>query len=435
MALGGGVFTTQNKGLPGAYINFVSAARADAQLSDRGYVAMGLEMDWGPDGEIFTVEASEVQKNAQTIFGYGYTHEKMKGIRDLFRNARTLYGYRLNSGVKAQNAYAAAKYTGVRGNDLKIVISANVDDPARFDVKTLLDNIQVDSQTVKAAAELTSNSYVDFKTSAELEATAGTALTGGSNKTAVSGTDYQDFLDKIESYSFNVLGCLATEPTVCDLFTAFTRRLRDENGIKFQTVLYRTKADYEGVISVENPVTEPNWPVSAAVYWTAGAEAGCAINKSNTNKAYDGEFNVNVSYNQNQLAAGTKAGQFLFHKVGDKVRVLEDLNTFISFTQEKNSDFSSNQTMRVLDQIGNDIAVLFNTKYLGSIPNDESGRISFWNDIVKHHQELQKLQAIENFTASDVVVEKGEGKKSVQVTDRVMPTNAMTQLYMVTVIQ
>jgi hypothetical protein len=47
MALGGGTFLTQNKILPGAYINFISAARASATLSDRGIATMPLIMDWG----------------------------------------------------------------------------------------------------------------------------------------------------------------------------------------------------------------------------------------------------------------------------------------------------------------------------------------------------------------------------------------------------
>lgn len=47
MALGGGTFQVQNKVLPGCYINFVSAARATAALSDRGYAAMPLELAWG----------------------------------------------------------------------------------------------------------------------------------------------------------------------------------------------------------------------------------------------------------------------------------------------------------------------------------------------------------------------------------------------------
>lgn len=44
MALGGGTFVTQNKTLPGAYINFVSAAAASATLSDRGIATMPLEL-------------------------------------------------------------------------------------------------------------------------------------------------------------------------------------------------------------------------------------------------------------------------------------------------------------------------------------------------------------------------------------------------------
>ncbi|MGL4791300.1 MAG: phage tail protein, partial [Anaerotignaceae bacterium] len=62
MALGGGTFLTQNKVLPGSYINFISAARSAATLSERGYCAMALELDWGVDGEIFTVESSDFQK-------------------------------------------------------------------------------------------------------------------------------------------------------------------------------------------------------------------------------------------------------------------------------------------------------------------------------------------------------------------------------------
>lgn len=100
MALGGGTFLFQNKDLPGAYINFVSAASANPALSDRGIATMPLELDWGVDGEVFEVTNADFQKNSREIFGYDYTHEKLKGLRDLFLNAQTLYAYRLNSGGK-----------------------------------------------------------------------------------------------------------------------------------------------------------------------------------------------------------------------------------------------------------------------------------------------------------------------------------------------
>lgn len=115
MPLGGGLFLTQNKVLPGSYINFISAARASATLSERGYAAIPIELDWGVDGEVFTVEVADFQKQSLKLFGYAYTHEKLKGLRDLFLNIRTGYFYKLNTGgVKASCIYANALYTGIR---------------------------------------------------------------------------------------------------------------------------------------------------------------------------------------------------------------------------------------------------------------------------------------------------------------------------------
>jgi len=150
---------------------------------------------------------------------------------------------------------------------------------------------------------------------------------------------------------------------------------------------------------------------------------------------YDGEFTPVTAYTQSQLEAALEAGKFIFHKVGDQVRVLEDINTFTTVTDEKSSDFSSNQTIRVLDQIANDIGTLFNTKYLGQVPNDADGRISLWNDIVTHHQQLQGIRAIENFDPDDITVEAGSTKKAVVINDVVTPVNAMAQLYMTVVVE
>ncbi|HCU2833548.1 TPA: phage tail sheath subtilisin-like domain-containing protein, partial [Clostridioides difficile] len=227
------------------------------------------------------------------------------------------------------------------------------------------------------------------------------------------------------------LGCLATTTEIKSLFVEFTKRMRDKVGAKFQTVLYKkSDADYEGIVSIENKIKDKDLVESSLIYWVTGAIAGCDINKSNTNKKYDGEFDVDVNYTQIQLEEALKSGKFIFHKVGDEVHVLEDINTFVSFTDDKNDDFSSNQSVRVLDQIANDIATLFNDKYLGKVPNDKAGRISFWNDVVKHHKELENIRAIEDFKTDDVSVELGNDKKTVIVSDAVKVINAMSKLYM-----
>ena len=434
MANGGGTFLSYNKVIPGAYINFVSASKATVNVSDRGFAAIAMELDWGVEGDIFKVENGDFQTDTLKLFGYDYTHEKMKPLRDLFMKAQTVYMYRLNGGgVKASNDYATAKYSGTRGNDITIIVKANVDEEDKKDVTTMIGEIKVDIQTVTNSSELVSNDYVEFKES-ELTETAGAKLTGGTNLASVTGTQHQTFLDLLESYSFNVLGCTSTDDIIKKLYVQWTKRMRDEIGVKLQCVVHRVAADYEGAINLQNKVLDSGAPENALVYWLTGAEASCAVNATLTNTKYDGEYTIDTKFTQSELAAGIKAGQLLFHNNAGEPYVLTDINSLTTITVEKGEDFTSNQVIRVLDQIGNDIALLFNKKHLGHTRNIESGREALWKDIVVHHQELERIQALENFDPKAVTVEKGPTKKSVIVNDPVTPVVCMEILYMTVVV-
>lgn len=429
MALGGGTFTVQNKVLPGAYINFISVAAASATLSDRGTAAIGLDLDWGIAGEPYLVTTGDFQKNSKKLFGYGYTDDAMKDLREVFRHALKVYVYRLNGtgATKAAGTFGTAKYGGTRGNSIKIGVAVNVDDNDLFDVTTYLGTDIINEQTVASAEELVDDDFVKYKTDATLAATVPTALTGGTNGTS-SASSHESFLAAVEKYSFNAIGYAGTDSATKALYAAFTKRLRDEIGKKFQCVLYAYAGDYEGVINVKNAVTGSN--AAAAVYWVTGVEAGTAVNASATNSTYDGEYTINTDYTQTQLEAAIRAGEFTFHLVDDETRVLEDINSLTTTTDTKGDVFKDNQTIRVIDQIGNDIAVLFNDKYNGHVPNDAAGRVSLWADIVKHHEQLNQIRAIENFKDSDVTVEQGDTKKAVVVSDAIEVVNTMDKLYM-----
>lgn len=429
--LGGGTFVAQNKILPGAYINFVSAARAKSNL-DRGISAIPFVLDWGPENEIFELTADTFNSKSLTTLGYAADHAKMINFREVFRKGKTLLAYKLNSdAVKAENTFFTAKWGGVRGNDLKTVITANVDTPANFDVKTLIGDVVVDSQTVATAAGLIANEFATPKTGATLALTAGLAFTGGTNGAAITGTNYSTYLALLESYNFNTLVCPGIDDTIAVVFTNFVKRMRDEMGVKFQVVKYKTATapNYEGVISIENTVTDAGASADSLIYWVAGAQSGCPLAESLTNATYDGEYTVGVNYTQTQLEFFIQSGKFAFHRVGQEVHVLTDINTLTTFTDAKGEDFGVNQTIRVLDQSGNDIAALFNTKYLGKIPNDPAGRTSLWSDIVTYNQELEKQRAIQDFDPKQVVVEQGETKRSVVAGYDVQPTNCMEKLY------
>jgi len=461
MGLGGGTWLTQNKILPGAYINFVSAARASANLSDRGIATMPVVLDWGPLGEdeVMEVTTRDFQRHSKSLFGYEFTHPKLKGLRDLFRNIRVAYLYRLGTGgEEAYNDYAEAKFVGERGNDIIInIIVRDVDEdgePTSWDVRTLLGTTLVDVQTVnlivsegdnstvvKKVSELVDNDFVTWKLDGEfkkweelggavLDPDAGAPLTGGLNPTDTDSFD--DYLKVIGSYSFNAIGCPSNDPLVKGQFASFTESMRDEEGIKFQCVVHDYAADYEGVINVMNKAADEDSNEYDLVWWTTGVAAGTAVNRSATNRVYDGEYTVNVEdLTQQDFKRAIQAGEFAFYRNGSsEFRVLRDINSLVNLTVEKGEDFQQNQTIRVLDQIANDIAVLLNTRYLGVVPNDQDGRVSLWSDIVQHHNQLQTIRAIEDFSPDDVIVEQGATKRSVLVSDVVTPVNAMEKLYM-----
>ena len=104
MALGGGTFVTQNKVLPGSYINFVSTSNGSNVFGERGTGAIGMILDWH-DGNVRTITREDFQKNSLAIFGYEYSNSKVAWVRDFFKNGKTLIFGALNTngGVRASN--------------------------------------------------------------------------------------------------------------------------------------------------------------------------------------------------------------------------------------------------------------------------------------------------------------------------------------------
>lgn len=437
MALGGGTFLTQNKVLPGAYINVVSAMMATLSVSDRGIVAVPIELDWGKDEVVFTVDATQIISDSLKLFGYAYTAPEMLFIRELFRHASRVHFYRLNTGDKASATVgtaitATAKHSGTAGNNITVSVAVNVDDGTKFDVTTYYGTQRVETQIVATADELVGNDFVDFSGTGAPVVDAGTPLTNGTNG-AVTGVEHQAALTAFEPYAFNTLPCPTNDGAIIDLYVAYVKANRDDIGKKFQVVVYREQADYEGVINVENTVDNTN--VAGLVFWTAGAEAAAQINQSVTNDVYDGELEVNVSYSQSELETNLQDGKFMFHRVGDEIRVLSDINSFTSFTQEKSKDFQSNQIIRIVDDSANNIAASFNNFYLGKTQNNAAGRTAFWNDIVTYHQSVEGLGAIENYNPDEVTVTEGTDKDAVVVDNPIEPVVAMAKLYMTIIVR
>lgn len=427
MGLGGGTFTLQNKVLPGSYINVVSTGNNASTMGERGVVALPMSLSWGNPGEVITVTAEEFSTDSMKIFGYAYDAPEIESLREVFKHAEKIHIYNLADGTGGKEAScnnATAKKAGVAGNSLKLVVQKNIDDESLFDVALYMGTVLVFSQTVATIAELSENAFVTWK-DAELSVTAGLTFTGGAAG-AVAATSYQNALNAFESKHFNILICPVAE--YVDLYVAYTKRMRDDVGVKFQTIIPKnTSADYEGVIQLLEEQAN-------GIYWAAGALAGCAENASCTNMTYDGELTIPTKYTRVELENYIKKGVFMFHDVEGETRVLIDINSLTTFTDEKNESFSGNQVIRVADGCSMDAARIFNNKFLGKIQNDAAGRVSLWNDILSNRREREVIRAIDLYDSGLLQVKQGEKRNSVVVTEVIVPISTMEKLYLTTVI-
>lgn len=426
----GGIFLAHNKILPGAYINFVSKTRALGGVSDRGVLAIAMKMSWGAERKVITINSEEFEKKALEIFGYSYTSDELKPIREIFKNSKELKFFRLGMGNKATITVGGLKvtaiYGGTRGNDIKIKIARNLDEN-NFTIFTYMGESLVDEQVVSNINEINNNNFVLFTGQGEITANAGINLSGGTDD-IVNKEEYSKFLEAIESEAFNVLVYDGEDEVTKGLFTSFTKRLRDDEGVKFTTILHNyTKADYEGIISLKNS--------KELIYWLGGALAGAEINESITNKKYDGEYEFEDKFSNSELKDTVKNGEIVFYYDSGEKKILKDINTFTSFSTDKNSDFSNNQIIRVLDATANDVARIFNEYYLGKMQNDELGRDMFKAEVINYFRQLQSIRAIDNFNDNDIEISKGAEKGDVVLDVLIEPVACMDKLYMKCVIE
>jgi len=433
--MAGGTWVTQNKVRPGPYINFVSEGKPLGVVGDRGIVAMPLALSWGEQSKIIELQAGD---DVSLSLGYDITAPQVLLVREAMKRAKTLLLYRLNNGTKAtataSSLIVTAKYGGVRGNDLSIVIQANIDDSSLFDVKTLLEGREMDLQTVDGPSGLKANDWVVFSGEGALAPTAGVPLTGGTDGTATN-QDHLDFLAAAELYDFNTIALPSNDMTLKSVYVAFVRRLREDEGKKVQVVLENYPgADYEGVFSVKNGVLLSDGTTltaAQATAWVAGATAGAQLNQSLTFQAYDDAVDAVPRYTNSQIEKAIIAGEFVFVPNNGRAIVEQDINSFTSFVPKKGKEFSKNRVIRVLDGINNDFKKIFETFYIGKVDNNDDGRNLLRNECNTYMNTLQGINAIQNFDPStDVIVLPGHDSDSVYSEVNVQPVDAIEKVYM-----
>lgn len=434
----------QNKVLPGAYVRFLSSGNP-VTMGERGIAALALELDWGPENQVYSIDAGDFNQRALTDLGFDPAASQLLLVREAFKRASKLLIYRVNSGGDKATATVGgltvtARYGGTRGNDLKVAIVANVDADSMVDVVTYLNAAEVDVQTVAksgGAASLAANDYITFGSAETLTAAAAVSLAGGTNG-SVNGTAFAECLTALEVEEFNVFGYPGTDASTKALVAAFIKRLREDEGKYVVGVLHDyTAADSIGIISVKNGVKLADGTTltgDKAVAWVAGASAAAEVNESLTNTTYEDAVDVDIKYTKSQYEAAIKAGEFVFYAENNKAYVLADINSRTTFGGGITSDWTSNRVIRVLDGWTSDVARIFGSQYLGTETNSVTGRSLFRADLIALGNEYNDIDAISDFLPEDITVDQGTGKRDVAVNCALKPNDSMEKLYMTVVV-
>lgn len=439
--MAGGNWTTQNKVLPGVYINYAGSGTNPTVEGDKGIVGIPAVFPWLKEKTLIALTRKDA-KSLAADFG-----ANALPVTEAMKNSAYVYFYRLNVGTKATatigNLVCTALYSGTYGNRLSVSIENTVGQTGKYDVITWLDTTEIDRQTAADISGLADNSWIKFSKAASdvaLSVNAGTKLTNGTDGTATIA-DYADFLSQIELQTVNAVACPADDADIKAMFIAFEKRMIQEEGKYLQTVVPDSQADFEGVMSVKNGVIlEDGTHVTKAIAtaYVAGATAACALTESLTNTKYIGAVDVDERYTTAQQIEYAKSGQMVFIPSpvgGNSVLIQKDINTLTTFTADHTYAMSKNKVIRILYSICTEInnrGVLY---YNGKVSNSKDGRKLFQADILSYFRSLEANGVLHDVVPDDITVSQGDLIDAMVVSYAVRPVDVIETIYNTIVVE
>ena len=130
-----------------------------------------------------------------------------------------------------------------------------------------------------------------------------------------------------------------------------------------------------------------------------------------------------------QIDEALTEGQIVFFREFGSVKVVSDINTLVTYSDEKNEVFSFNQVIRTVDTVANDVYKHFSINVIGKVQNDNASRDLIKTWIVGYLNEMQANGGIRNFSADDVSVEAGEAINAVVISIAIQPVTAIEKIY------
>ncbi|UAW07802.1 sheath tail protein [Psychrobacillus phage PVJ1] len=434
--MAGGTWETQNKVRPGAYINFETNGLTATGLDAAGTLILPLALDWGEIGTFIDVSPNTKFKEL-----FGKSLNDLVPIREAFKATGDVKVFNLSgAGVKATATSGEfvvnALYGGTDGNKISVTTTVGLD--GNSTVKTFFEGQQVDSQIVATTADLIPNPYVKF--SGVLPVADATLTLASGTTVAANSESYADFAEALDTQNFKVVAFGTDDDSIKLLFALKVKQWREGQGknVTFVTNDYKA-ADFEGVVSVVNGVLLEGAEMLTAkdaVYWYGGAYAASKFN-SLTYAEYPGAIDVERK-THDEIVKALQDGHIIYtYDAGadgvDRIVVESDINTFRSFTPEKNQDFRKNKIIRSMDYLSNNVQHVYSRFFIGKVDNDDegNGRNIFKGQIMTIVLDpMVRRRAISAYIPDDITILPGEEKDAVVAVMGIFFNDTMEKLYM-----
>ena len=359
--MAGGVWLSQNKTRPGAYINFKAVPKSSMTVGDRGIVAMGLPLSWGEEGKMIEVLSSDLlDGTSQKLIGFTVFDSESKLLAGALNYAYKALVYRLNTGgekakTTIENLTVTAKYSGEFGNKILIAITRD-SITSLFTVITYVNGVSLDSQKVSNISELENNDYVVFSGDGELSENAGAQLSGGTNGQVVDSTTYPLLFKALNLTKWQTFACFSSSTEIKSSVVSFIQNMRDNEGRYVQAVVADYDgADYEGIINSVNGaiIDGVEYSKEDFVSVVAGMTDGSNFNESNTGKIIRGATSIIGELTDSEIKEGLSKGHLIIStSTSGNIKVEQDINSLHTYDSTRNYNFSKNRVLRTLDEIG-----------------------------------------------------------------------------------
>ena len=416
--------------LAGIYNRFLTKAQETIAGGKHGVLAMPIRANWGEIGKVVEVTSFS---DLTDIFGKNITYSAYRlGKLAFLGGPEKLLLYRIADSSAAYGTVALqnteqtpadvitlkTKYKSSR--DFNVTISQNIVDENKIDIILYEGTIEIGrveeiENNIDVVVSTFNQNFDEIVASRKLGATGKLALVtnvkfagGNDGCTNITAAEYQEAMNELGKYTidgFTLDG--VADRDIQGSVLEWAKELKDNgkdvvvfvggNDSIAEANIASKKFNDPNIVNIGTGGSHQGLQYTAAevAVYIAGLTLGLNIKDSLCYRKtiFD---DVSPKLTVTEMKQALKSGTFVLIKEDDDVIVLDDKNTYTSYTEAQNSVFGEIRGVRFINIVNQDTLVQ-NKQYIGNITDSEDDKITLLCALKKYFETLEKAKVLTDF--------------------------------------